>query len=40
MAKRGQIILDPAKRTVQLMLTDGTTYATARARANRAPPDF
>ena len=29
MARRGQIVLDPAKRTVQLVLTDGINYATA-----------
>jgi len=29
MARRGQIVLDPAKRTVELILTDGTKYATA-----------
>ena len=29
MAARGRIVLDPAKRTVELVLTDGTKYATA-----------
>jgi LPS export ABC transporter permease LptG/LPS export ABC transporter permease LptF len=29
MARRGRIVLDPAKRTVQLVLIDGTKYATA-----------
>ncbi len=29
MARRGRIVLDPAKRTVELVLTDGVNYATA-----------
>ena len=29
MARRGQIVLDPAKRTVRLVMTDGIKYATA-----------
>jgi LPS export ABC transporter permease LptG/LPS export ABC transporter permease LptF len=31
MAKRGRILLDPAKRTVELVLNDGIKYATAGA---------
>jgi LPS export ABC transporter permease LptG/LPS export ABC transporter permease LptF len=30
LAKRGRIVLDPAKRTVELLLTDGTQYSTMR----------
>jgi LPS export ABC transporter permease LptG len=30
MARHGRIVLDPAKRTVELVLTDGTQYSTAR----------
>jgi LPS export ABC transporter permease LptG/LPS export ABC transporter permease LptF len=28
LAKRGQVVLDPVKRTVELILVDGTSYAT------------
>ena len=28
LAKRGQVVLDPVKRSIELILTDGTSYAT------------
>jgi len=35
MARRGRIVLDPAKRTVELVLTDGTQYSTTKPGESR-----